>query len=325
MIDPAVRDLGIGGSEVAAIFGCDEFRDAFDVCASKKGGLPRQEPNMRMVVGKILERGVLDLYTHITGRPHEYCDITSRHPERQWMVYTPDALVPGERRGVDAKVVWWDQRKAWGFEANEVPLRVTFQAAWYMAALDYDAWDICALIGGDPRVYTIERDKEAERVILARAEEWYRRYLLGDERPPLGNSETAAAWLQAAYPRHKRPDMREANEAETDLLNEYLDVRIAQKKLKAQRDKLEIEIKAAIQDREGLTWDEGRFTWRRTRDGKKIRWENMARGLANQFLATEKEREDLIEFYTDITQGYRKIRIDHPSLAGAAEEVGAAA
>lgn len=155
----------------------------------EKGGLVTPQPgdrDIRMVVGKALEPGVLSLYTYVTGRQVTYCDVTSVHPVRPWMAYTPDAICNDERRGVDAKVVFWDQRRKWGEKADEIPERVQLQAYWYMAALNYDVWDVCALVGeGEPRVYTIERDPEAEKAMLDRTFEWYSRYLLGDEIPPL--------------------------------------------------------------------------------------------------------------------------------------------
>ena len=316
MIDPEMRKLGIGGSDVAAIFGADEFKDAFSVWATKKGGLVKPDkPNIRMLVGKYLEEGVLKLYAHFTGREVEYCDVTSRHPERPWMVYTPDALVKGERRGVDAKVVAWDQRRQWGFSADEIPMRVQLQCWWYMAAMDYDAWDVCALMGeGEPRIYSIDRDREAEAVMLARVEEWYTRYLLGDERPPMGGNEDAALWLKQMYPRHKRPDLRDATAEEVAMLTDYVQVRVQQKALQRRRAELEIYLKDAIANREGLEWPEGRFTWRRTKDGTWVDWQSMALGLLHEHVTDADERQRIEKFYTHTKEGVRRILCSHDDL-----------
>jgi predicted phage-related endonuclease len=65
-MEPQVRQLGIGGSDVGAIFGCDERRDAFGVWAEKRGGMPRMKPEdtpLFMVIGKMLEQGVMNLYS----------------------------------------------------------------------------------------------------------------------------------------------------------------------------------------------------------------------------------------------------------------------
>ncbi len=327
MIDHDLRNLGIGGSEVAALFGADEFKTAFDVWAYKKGGLKYAEaPNIRMLVGKCLERGVLDLYTHITGRKLEYCDVTSRNPERPYMVYTPDALCVDEPRGVDAKVVFWDQRRKWGLDADQIPLRVVFQCYWYMAAMSYPRWDVCALVGeGEPRIYTIERDLEAEGIMLERVEEWYCRYILGNERPPIGNSDEAARWLQQAYPTHKRPDLRTATPEEVEALTHYVQVRLAQKALQAERGALEIQIKEWIADREGLEWEDGVFTWRKTKDGETTDWKSMAIALLHNFIKEPEARTAVLADYTKPKPGTRRIRIDHDDLRSAPAEEEAAA
>jgi len=317
MIDPVIRKRGIGGSDVAAIFGQDEFKDAFSVWATKKGGLAKPDaPNIRMLVGKFLEEGVLNLYRYITKRDIVYCDQTSQHPERPWMVYTPDALCVGERIGVDAKVVAWDQRRQWGETADDIPMRVQLQCWWYMAALDYDRWDVCALMGeGEPRIYQIHRDREAEAAMLARVEEWYLRFILGDERPPLGGNEDAARWLAQMYPRHKL-DIRMATPEEVALLTDYVQVRVAQKDLQRQRDTMETFLKDAIADHEGLMWDEGKITWRRTKDGSTVDWESLALALLCKYVP-ESERGALETQYTSSKPGTRRMLCSHDDLRSA--------
>jgi predicted phage-related endonuclease len=326
MIDPEIRRRGIGGSDVAAIFGADEFKDAFSVWAVKKGGLKFDpKPNIRMLVGKYLEEGVLKLYSHFTGRAIEYCDETSQHPERPWMVYTPDALCPAERIGVDAKVVAWDQRRQWGETADDIPLRVQFQCHWYMAALDYDRWDVCALMGeGEPRIYTVERDREMEDKMLADVEAWYLRYIIGDERPPLGGNEDTAQWLKQMYPRHVL-DLRHATAEEVAALAEWVQIKVEQRELSRQQKTLETYLKAAIADHEGLLWPEGKFTWRKTKDGVKVDWESMALALLHQHVADDAERERIERFYTRPKPGSRRIYCDHDELRTRSENDEAAA
>lgn len=315
MIDPKIRRLGIGGSEVGALFGCDGDRDAFSVWAEKKGGLPSLPPTDRMLLGKALEPGVLQLYTHVTGREVDYCDKTFLHVERPYMVYTPDAFCKHDRRGVDAKVVAWDQRRKWGPTSDDIPQRIQLQCWWYMAATDYDVWDVAALLGdGMPRVYEVIRDVEAERVMLARAEEFYLRYLVGDEVPEMGGTDCASLWLQQAFPHHKRPDLRLATDAEIALLDQYAQVRLEQKDLAEQRARLENQIKLAIAEREGLVWFGGKFTWRKCKDKAVTDWESMALGLMNQYVKDEATRATLMEMYTYTKSGSRRIWFDSDLL-----------
>jgi len=321
MIDHNIRRLGIGGSDVAAIFGADEFKDAFAVWAEKKGGFKREPGpgDERMMIGKVLEPAILELYGRVTGRDIEYCDVTYQHPVRKFQVYTPDALVTGEKRGVDAKAVFWDQRNKWGSvddaEPN-IPQRVLFQAWWYMSAMDYPKWDICALLGeGLPRIYTVDRlDVTAERRMLVVVEEWWRRYIVGDDRPDLGNSETAAKWLAQTYPEHKRPDMREATAEESALLERYVALRLIQRGMKAEQVGLENAIKDAIADREGLNWDGNAFTWRRSKDGEYLDVKALVALLLHRFVPDPDEQQRLKDDHTRTKPGTRRIHVNHPDL-----------
>lgn len=317
MLDENLRRQGVAGSEVAAIHGVDEFQDAFSVWARKKGGLQQGKPSIRMVAGKCLEQGVLKLYAYCTGREIRYCDETSQHPQRPWQIYTPDALCVNEQRGVEAKVVAWDQRHQWGEDSSDIPMRVQMQAWWYMSALDFDVWDVCALIGGEPVIYEIHRDAEVEHRMLARVKEWWELYIQGDQRPPIGGNEDAARWLKQMYPDVKRPDLVQASPEEVALLTEYVQLRVQQKGLSDRQEVLETFFKSIIQDHEGLQWSEGRFTWKKSKDSQKVQWENMARGLMQNYVKDEETRAAMTALYTVPKPGSRRIWCDHADLRNA--------
>ena len=320
-MDVELRKDRIGGSEVGAIFGVHQFLTRFGLYYNKKVRTDYDPPNDRMVIGKMLERGLVDVYSYVTGRKAEFSDKTVVDPTRRYMAATPDAFCVNERRGVDLKVVQWDQSRKFGEGPDEIPARIILQCDWYMAAFDYDLWDVCAYIGtGMPRIYTIHRDRDAERAMLARVEEWHARYILGDDIPPIDTSDEAQRWLQEVYPTHKRPDLREADAAEVMLLNDYVALRVEQKALKSRQAEMETALKAAIRDREGLEWSEGRFTWRKTKDGEEIDWQSIAIHLMYNLVEKPEEREALLTEYTHPKPGFRKIRIDHPALRKGANE-----
>ena len=279
MMDESKRRQGLGGSEVPAIFHADPRRTPFDLWLLKTGQLQPTAPSLRMRLGKMIER--------------------------PYQIYSPDGIVPDQRRGVEIKVVFQDFAHEWGEPPNEVPLRVELQVWHYMSALDYPLWDVYACISGDMKLYTIERDPEAEAVMLEREREWVERYIVRGEHPPLEHSEDAKRWLLKSFPTHKRPDLRPAEGKEIDLLEEYVSLRIREKLLEGRKDELETNLKAAIKDREGLEWDDGRFTWR-TRKGKtSTNWEAVARGLMG--LVPEDVQETLLKLHTHTGAGTRAI------------------
>jgi predicted phage-related endonuclease len=311
MLNEALRKLAIGGSEIGAVLGVDPDTDAFAVWASKRGGLKRiadKDAPLYMVLGRMLEEGVLRIYEHITGRETQYCNDSRMHPERPWMVYTPDGICKHEPRGVDLKVVRWDQRHKWGETADDIPPRVITQCWWYMAALGYEVWDVCALVGGqDVRIYQIDRDPEAEREMLFRAQEFYRRYLIGDERPPIGSSDAADRWLKQMFPKHRTP-LREASETEAFLLDEYSRVRLREEELNAVRERLATRIKLVLGDAAGITWPAGRVTYRASKDSLKTDWKRLANTL--MLSATPAERKILIDEFSKVEPGSRRFLWD---------------
>jgi predicted phage-related endonuclease len=321
MLDLALRKTCITSTDIGPIFGVDDWRDAFSVWVDKKTDAPPMEPNNRMRLGKFLERGIMSAYEHVTGRETRWCDSTVTHATRNWMAATPDAFAVAEARGVDAKLIFWDQRARWGETPNDIPRSIQLQMWWMMAVCEFEVWDVAALVGDDlPRIYTIERDREAEGVMIARAEEFHRRYIVGDETPPIGGSDAAAQWLQQAFPRHKRPDLRLATEAEAEVLDVYVRLRLAQKTLAGERADLENHLKLAIADKEGLIWDAGRLTWRKTKDRSITDWQSCALGMLNEYIEDPERRDEVVAFYTRAKEGSRRLLLKADEIADAEEQ-----
>ena len=296
----------IGGSDIGAICGVDERRDAFSVWAEKHGEYTPPPPTARMRLGKMFERALVDYYSILTGREVNFLDATQRSERYPFMAFTPDAVCVHERRGVDAKLVSWDQSERWGDTAADIPAYVQLQALWYLIGLDYEAWDVLAVVGSDaePRLYTIGRDPKLEEAVLYFAEEFYRRYLVGDEVPPIGATEASGTFLRQRFPRHRAP-LRRAFDHEVRLLEEYASIRCEEKDLLREKGKLENALKLACGDGEGLTWERGLFTWRSTRDSTATDWERLAGSLMRGY--NEDERRALIEEFSKVRPGVRRI------------------
>lgn len=314
-INQELRKPRMCPSEAGAIFGVHPYLDLFGVWARHKADLPELPPSTRMMGGHFFESGILNWYAHVTKFEVEHFDQTLVNPDLPWLAYTPDALIHGQRRGVDAKLIAWTQRRLWGYEADEVPEYIRLQVWCYMAAMDLPVYDVAAVIGDELRIIPIPRPPaHVEQTLLTRMQEFHQRFILGDERPEMGASVSAARWLQTAFPQHKRPDLRHATPEEIVTLTEYARVRFEQAALKERRATLENLIKAAIAEREGLIWTDGKFTWRRTKDSKEIDWQSLALALLTHHHKDDAERLQLIADYTRPKPGYRKIRFEHDDL-----------
>jgi predicted phage-related endonuclease len=278
-LDHELRRSGFTATDMAAVLGVDERRDLHALWAQKVGGLIPDPPTWRMRLGLYLERAVIGIYTDYVAKPVEpLFDKTYRHPKFPHVLATPDALV-GTDGGVDAKTASWDQRHQWGETADDIPERVQLQALTCMEVMDRDYWDIALLSGDQFRVIRQERDREFGLFVCTEAEKVWSRYFETKEPPPIGGSKASAAWLQKAYPKHKRPDLRVATDEEIEELRRYGRLRAEQGALKKERDRLENWLKAAVKEREGLVWDGGRFTWSLCKDAHVPNWEALAQTL----------------------------------------------
>ncbi len=311
-IDHELRRGLITSTDVGPIFEVDSYgRTGFDRWAEKKGHAPRWDPTPRMLMGKDVEQGIMKAYERLTGRKVAWTDRTLQHPQRTWMGASPDALVfaPSDAldRVVDAKLVFWDQRRKWGATSHQIPEGIQLQMWWIMAVLECEVCDVAAWAGEDePRIYQIERDREAERVMIAKCEEWHRRYIEGDEIPPISGSKGAAVWLQQTFPR-QRADIREATADEVEALESLALARRDLKEADERRKVLENEIKLAIGDHEGLEWEWGKFTWKLTKDKKKIDWKALGTHLLITRIKDEEERKTLESEYTKTEPGTRRV------------------
>lgn len=318
-LDLELRRSGFTSTEMAAVFGVDPERDLHAVWARKKGGLIPEPPTWRMRKGHYLEPGIIAMYAdYIAERPVHgevvpLFDVTYRHPKYPHVLATPDALV-GKDGGVDAKTAGWDQRHQWGGTADDIPDRVQLQMVTCMEVMERDYWDIALLNGDEFRVITMERDREFGLYIMAEAERIWQDYFEGQEPPPIGRSQDSERWLKQTYPKHKRPDLRVATDEEIEQLRRYGRLKHQQKELKKDREGLENWLRNAIQDREGLVWDGGRFTWRLTKDSHEMDWESLALTLETRHMRLpdnsardEAEIQKLREEYIRIKPGYRRI------------------
>jgi predicted phage-related endonuclease len=304
VLDEAKRELRIGGSEIAAVFDRHAFLDQFGLWARKKGGAPREEGNARMRMGKHLEQGITSYAAEIMHWDYEWCDRTFKSEKYPFMVSTPDALMPKIGWGIDAKLVGWDQAHRWP-KKGPPPDHVVMQAWWYIVHFDYAGFYVVVLVMGEdePRIYPVPRDPDAERAMLRGAERWWKRYLIGDERPPITASDQADSWLKHKYPRNQRLLIDRANDDEADLLDEYAEVRRNHDCVDQRRRDLEAQIKDAIGTRAGLEWPGGKFTWKRTKDSIQTDWE----GLASVLLERHPAKEALLGEYTNPKPGVRRI------------------
>ena len=263
----ALRQHGLGASEVAAILGLDPFRTALDVYLDKTGQVGPLPENRFMRWGKRLEAVIADEYA-------------ANHPERElkpsgtvtgpepWMLATPDRLVYGPGGpsvpawGLECKSRGHYNADAWGESgSDEVPHAVAVQCHWGMIVTALERWDVAVLLGGnDYREYTLAWDDTIARELVARARTFWFDHVQAKVHPPFTGAPSDHAFLLKTYPEHTGemvPATVEITEKAT-LLQVH---RAAIDRHMAEKDRLEAEIKEFIGGRLGVEGPFGRITW----------------------------------------------------------------
>jgi predicted phage-related endonuclease len=303
-----IRQQGFSSTDMAAVFNVDPDRDLDSLRRIKKGNVTLPPAPWRWELGQFLEGGVLDIFEAKNKlKVKRYFTETFQHPKYPRIMATPDGVLVDENGGVDAKVCSWDQRHKWGEGPDEIPDRVALQLATCMEVMDRDHWYVALLSGDQFRTIRVDRDREFGEWLMVEATKIWERYFEGDEWPPIGGSKITSMWLQQAYPKHKRPDIRRATPEEIALLAEYGNLRVEQKAMARARATLENQLKDAIKDREGIEWPEGRFTWRKTKDSQVIDWESMAIALRTHYIKDEDARAKVTADHTRPKPGTRRI------------------
>jgi predicted phage-related endonuclease len=310
-LDYSIRSEGFGCSELGAVLGFDQFQDLHALYLKKFEGIT-MPPTRRMLAGKTFELAVLEAFCEKTGKRVEpQFNVTRKHPEfdRYHLFATPDGL--GDDCGYEGKLLAWDQRRQYGPPDDAVPIippRVELQVRGSMEVMDKPRWHIAVWCGADQLlVYTIERDREFGQYILDQAESIWQKYFVPRVRPPIGGSKISTEWLKQKWPTN-RANIRPASDGEIALLNRYAQVRTEAKKFEIERNELENRLKEAVEDRDGLEWPHGRFTYRRTKDGTKIDWESMAIALRTFYVKDPDAQREITEAHTRPKPGHRTIR-----------------
>jgi len=304
------RMSGIGGSEVAAIFGASPWDGPHGVWMRKKKLAPEKEDNERFKIGRMMESPIAQLYADREGVTLEKIDGLLVHPTAP-IVGTPDRIIKGKRKGVEIKTADPSQKIHWGeAETDQVPVQYVFQCATYMLLTGFDEWDLAVLFGmNDFRIYRLKRDAELEKSIIDKATEFWNRYVVGNEEPPVDGSESCSEWIGRKYP-VVTSELRDATDEETAVIAQLGEARISTRYAEAVEKELENKVKDMIGESEGIWSTAGKITWKKSKDTAKVDWESAAQEILAELPA--KRREEIITRFTMLKEGSRRFNFQPP-------------
>ena len=170
------RRRGIGGSDVASIFGVSPFRTCRDIYYDKLGVavVMDDESNwVQLEMGHRLEDLVAQIFHKKTGFPVYQIKKMFYHPEYPFMLADVDYFVKlpnGKTAILEIKTTNYNAKDNWFLEGEEiVPVYYDLQGRHYMAVMDLDEVYFCCLYGNtedEVIIRHITRDREIEEEMV---------------------------------------------------------------------------------------------------------------------------------------------------------------
>lgn len=265
------RKAGIGGSDIAALAGLDDYRSPLSVYVDKTTpDLDDDGASEAAYWGGRLEDVVAREWQIRNPGVIRPAPGLLAHPDRVWQMATLDRLV-AERRSTEPHAAL--EVKTSSLRADQhwqqdspPPARVVAQVCWQLDVAGLDVAHVAALIGGQSyRQWIIERDDELTDELVDIADEFWHRHVVPRVPPAPTGHEADADALLALYPGD--PDQEAVLDDDTlDALADLGQVKQELKTREALKRSLEDRVKAALGDRCRGLRDDGTLavTWNPT-------------------------------------------------------------
>jgi len=244
------RQKGIGGTDVAAIFGLNPWKTPVQVWEEKISTLPvEQEDTPAMRAGRKLEKAIAEWFSEETGLAIEKAEDLIKHKKYPILLANPDYFyLDGDKKGVlEIKTA---SRRSFDNWDDEIPVYYWTQIQHYMYVCDLKKGKFAVLVGGrDFRIIDVERDEEWLEIAVPKLLEWWDKHV-NKKIPPDPTSDED--W-NIIYPKSK-PIEIEASEVVFKLVEEWKKIKAKISELKAHKEELEFQIKTVMKEAEILKY-----------------------------------------------------------------------
>lgn len=304
------RRLGVGGSDIAKIFGMSGYGTPLTVWQEKMGFSEIVPETNAQRLGKLLEPVLRGMYETRTGHKVMTFDPLKplTHANDNFMRANLDGavLLPDDTyKGVEFKTARYSA--GWGEEGtNDIPFDYMLQVQFYMLVTGWSSFDVYVLIGGqDDRLYHVPADLDLQSIIKEGVTRFWK-MVTSNTVPDASNSYE----LGKLFANEK--SMRVVASLEDyEKVMTLAHLRKSIKDLTAQKEAVEFEIKKLMLDSDTLTFNmEAIATWKKAKNSK-------ARKLDMD--ALWRDHADLLEDYIVQREATRMLRI-HVDVLDADEE-----
>lgn len=255
------RRLGIGGSDVAVIFGLSNYSTPYQLFLEKSGLVDFHEEEEKFPVGKNpkywgaqLEKSIVSEFSLRHDVVVEELD-TIIHPIHEFMRGNLDGYIPKWNHVLEAKAPDGFSRDNWGEHGSDViPMMHLLQTAYYCAIKNSPVGHIATLIGGnDYREFIYHRDMELENTIIDATKAFWECVQTNTQPEPINLGD-----LKLLYPRHNPSKTVIADENIALAISQLIDVKKQASNLDAIEKEAKFQICKYLEDAECITDLEGK-------------------------------------------------------------------
>lgn len=307
-----VRRKSIGSSDIPVVMGLSAYKSAIRLYEEKRGEVEPDPQSERMEWGLRLEGAIIQKWSDVLGEKYERNSEPKYSNRYAWQSATADALSPSiadpqiivEAKNIDARYAAdWDPDQDSGEDG--IPEMYWAQCHWLMSVYQAKHCDICPLIGGNSfRIYRLHYSLGIEAVLLEHGEEFWRRVMSGNPPPLDYGSKATREYLKRQFRKETEP-LRAADPKEAAMLDDYSALRYLIRTVTKQKDEIEDKLIERIAWSEGLKWQHGKMTYKRTRDRTETNWQGLALSQLEGY--TQEEKRVFIDQYKETKWGYRRI------------------
>lgn len=260
------RQSGIGGSDIGAIVGLNQYKTPMQVWESKVNPVEDEQTSEPAYWGITLEEVVAKEYAKRTGRKVQRINQMLQHPHLPFALANLDRAVINP--DISGNVRWKDGKlttdrilecktangfaaKKWGEAGSDgVPDEYLLQCQWYLGVTGADICDLAVLIGGqDFRIYTIKRDVMLLDDLYDSASDFWQ--LVENKTPPdpVNYPEAVKKWAQSD------PALTvEATSSLLDDLDKLQSIKAKIKDLETEEDAIKASLILSMKEAESLMW-----------------------------------------------------------------------
>lgn len=268
-----VRKLGLGGSDMSAVLGVNQWRSPLDVWLDKTNDTIEEKESEPMYWGTILEDIVAQEFAKRTGWKVRNNNYTLQSEKWPYLLANIDREIAGQDAGLECKTA--NAFKADEWQGDNVPDAYYIQCQHYMAVTGKSSWWIACLVGGNTFYYKeIKRNEEIIQAIIDTGAEFW--HLVETKTMPAPDDSKACSEALKKLYKHNNGKAIELSAQYNNVIVDYLKIKEQLTELEAQKRGIENLLKDALGENEKGSCGEHVVSWksskpRETFDSKKFK------------------------------------------------------